>query len=207
MVAQGRGGRMGGGARMRRARGFYAGSGYGGYGAYGYAPYDDSDVLYASDFENEPVMEETPPQVVSREPIRATAPVAKPSGPLVLELQGDHWVRMTNDGPPQIVGQAFQASSGASAASSAKGHPVAAKPAAEVLPAVLVYRDGHQEEIGKYQIRGGTISISTDYWSTGSWTRTVQVPELDVPATLKLNQERGTHFRLPSGPNEVMIGG
>jgi hypothetical protein len=28
---------------------------------------------------------------------------------------------------------------------------------------------------------------------------------LDVPATLKLNQERGAKFSLPSGPNEVMI--
>jgi len=28
---------------------------------------------------------------------------------------------------------------------------------------------------------------------------------LDVPATLKLNEDRGAKFSLPSGPNEVMF--
>jgi hypothetical protein len=70
---------------------------------------------------------------------------------------------------------------------------------------VLVFRDGHQEEVGKYTIMGSTIYISTDYWTSGSWTRKVQIAELDVPTTLKLNQERRTNFKLPSGPNEVMV--
>jgi hypothetical protein len=70
---------------------------------------------------------------------------------------------------------------------------------------VLVFRDGHKEEIGKYTIMGATIYANADYWSSGSWTRQVQIIELDVPATLKLNRERGAKFSLPSGPNEVMI--
>jgi hypothetical protein len=75
-----------------------------------------------------------------------------------------------------------------------------------VLPsAVLVFRDGHKEEIGKYVIVSGTIYTSSDYWNSGSWTRKVQIADLDVPATLKLNQERGAKFALPSGPNEVMM--
>ena len=81
----------------------------------------------------------------------------------------------------------------------------AAKPPTELPPAVLVFRDGHQEEIGKYMITGATIYVSTDYWTSGSWTRKVQIAELDVPATLKLNQERGANFRLPSGPEEVIV--
>ena len=54
-------------------------------------------------------------------------------------------------------------------------------------------------------IEGATIYIGTNSWSNGSWTRQIQVVELDVPATLELNQERGAKFSLPSNPNEVMI--
>jgi hypothetical protein len=70
---------------------------------------------------------------------------------------------------------------------------------------VLVFRDGRVEEIGKYIIIGATIYTGTDSWSNSWWTRKVQIVELDVPTTLELNQERGTKFSLPSGPNEVMI--
>src|SRR4029077_944363 len=81
----------------------------------------------------------------------------------------------------------------------------AAEPPSQLPPAVLVFRDGHEEEIGKYLIVGATIYTSSDYWSSGSWTRKVQMADLDVPATLKLNQERGAKFTLPSGPSEVMV--
>jgi len=190
--------------RQRRARGYYAGASYGGYG---YAPYADSNVLYASDFDPtyEPMAEEMP-QVVSRAPNpAAAAPPAKSSGGMVLQLEGDHWVRMTASGPPQIVGNTVQASSPVTAPKSRVS--ATAKPPSEAQRAVLVFRDGHQEEIGQYRIMGGVISLAADYWSTGSWTRKVPVSDLDIPATLKVNGERGTHFRLPSGPNEMMIGG
>ncbi len=71
---------------------------------------------------------------------------------------------------------------------------------------VLVFRDGHKEEVNKYVIEGNSVYASTDYWSTGSWTKKIPLSELNVPATLKLNQERGVKFKLPSGPNEVVIG-
>ena len=54
-------------------------------------------------------------------------------------------------------------------------------------------------------IKGDVIFTDTNYWSTGSWTKKVPVAELDVPATRKLNEERGGKFSLPSGPNEVII--
>ena len=70
---------------------------------------------------------------------------------------------------------------------------------------MLVFRDGHQEEIGKYLIEGTTIYTGSDYWTTGSWTRKVPIADLNVAETLKLNQQRGANFRLPSNPNEVML--
>ncbi len=155
--------------------------------------------------------EAPPPQIIPA----TTQPTPRISAvePELLELQGDHLVRITPYGQAQAAGQSNRpeperASASPAAAPSAKGRQTeAAKPPSEAPTAVLVFRDGHQEEIGKYCIEGAIIHIDTDYWSTGSWSRTVRLSELDVPATLKLNQERGTNFRLPAGPYEVMIGG
>jgi hypothetical protein len=133
-----------------------------------------------------------------------------PAESLVLELQGDHWVRLTNYGQSQtgqiLQRESQQASSQTSASliSAARQIPVS-EPPSELPPAVLVFRDGHQEEIGKYVIAGTTIYTSADYWSSGSWTRKVQIAALDIPATLKVNRERGAKFSLPSGPHEVML--
>ena len=49
------------------------------------------------------------------------------------------------------------------------------------------------------------IYTKGDYWSSGNWTRKIQIADLDLPATLKQNQDRGVKFELPSGPDEVMI--
>ncbi len=61
------------------------------------------------------------------------------------------------------------------------------------------------EELGKYMIQGVVLLTTADYWSTGSWTRKIPLAELDIPASLKLNRERGSKFNLPSGPNEVVV--
>jgi hypothetical protein len=80
----------------------------------------------------------------------------------------------------------------------------AAQPPRELPPAVLVFRDGRKEEVSEYTIMNGTIYSKADYWTTGSWTRKIQIADLDVPATLKLNQERGLKFVLPASSNEVV---
>ena len=75
-----------------------------------------------------------------------------------------------------------------------------------MLPqAVLIFRDGHTEELRKYVIVGAILYTSADYWTTGSWTRKIPMVDLDLPATLKLNQERGAKFAVPSGPTEVVM--
>jgi hypothetical protein len=203
MVA--RGGGRASSVRPRGAGGYFAGSGY--------SPlfYPDYDAGY----DYGPALEAPPLQgmgIFAAQP----APTAKPAEAMVLELQGDHWVRITPYGPPQTVGQAAMPSIAPERASNA--HPeapaaargqatAAAKPSAPLPPAVLVFRDGHQEQIGQYRIMGANLYVNTDYWSSGAWTRTIPLADLDVPATLKLNQQRGANFRLPSSPDEVMIGG
>lgn len=170
-----------------------------------FAPYFYSDY----DYDSEPETVDAPPaQTIEQtaEPASA-APVPNRAGALVLELQDDHWVRITNSGQSQTGGQSSQPQSEslASLPTAAPRRIQAEALPSELPPAVLVFRDGHREEIRKYIIEGATIYIRTNSWSTGSWTRKIQVVELDVPATLELNQERGAKFSLPSGPNEVMI--
>ena len=57
---------------------------------------------------------------------------------------------------------------------------------------VLVYRDGHTEEVQNYAIVGKTIWIFNE-----SRARKVAISELDVPATKRDNEDRGIDFVLP----------
>jgi hypothetical protein len=135
-----------------------------------------------------------------------------------MELRGDHWVRLTIYGPQELGGQpatppsisqsapeqpvsrSIRRTTRSAQAALEESHPTAALP-----PAVLVFRDGHQEEAAKYTIVGSTIFIKADYWRSGSWTHEVPIAKLDVVATMQANQERGTKFSLPSRVGEVMM--
>jgi hypothetical protein len=193
----------------RGGRGF--GHHRGGFFGADYWPFDDGY------FDESGQTDAPSPQVVVlQSPAQATpAPARAPADPLIIELQGDHWVRLTDYGEEsQTNSRATQdardslnfvpaSARGANAPATRQASPE--PPAAPLPPAVLVFRDGHQEEIGKYLIEGTTIYTGADYWTTGSWTRKVPIADLNVAETLKLNQQRGANFRLPSNPNEVML--
>jgi hypothetical protein len=166
-------------------RGFhrpFRGTGF--VGGYGW-PYFYDD--YPESYEPEPA-----PVVQTA---TAPAPVqvkAEPvPDPVLLELRGNQWVKVESFTSVQSAAHVNASSPEASAYQSA--------------PAVLVYRDGHSEELSSYSIIGPLIYTKDDYWSSGSWTRKIQIADLDLPATLKQNQNRGVKFELPSGPDEVMI--
>jgi hypothetical protein len=186
--------------RQRRARGRFPNSLY--------WPYFYSDYDYDYGYDSEPQIVETPqPQIIEQVAQPVPAPVAPVLDSVVIELQGDHWVRVTNYGRSQLDGQSGRPESARAANSESvvARRTEAVEPIREVPAAVLVFRDGHREEIGKYVVVGATLYATANYWSSGSWTRKVQLSALDVPATLKLNQDRDTKFTLPSGPNEVMV--
>src|SRR5262249_13880932 len=125
------------------------------------------------------------------QPIPAVQEKAEPlPDPVLLELHGSQWVKVGN------FGEASQ---------QALNSTASIVPARELPPAVLVFRDGHNEEISSYSIIGNVLYTKSDYYSSGSWTRTIQLADLDLPATLKQNQQRNLKFELPSGPNEVVI--
>jgi hypothetical protein len=156
---------------------------YGFYGVpYFYSDYyDPYEVEYAPP---EPPLPPAPAAQVKAEPL---------PDPVLLELHGSHWVRVTNFG---------EASDRALNGGAASVTQAAAKP---LPPAVLVFRDGHTEEVSSYSIIGRSIYVKADYWSTDRWQRTIRIADLNIPATMKQNQQRGVHFELPSSPDEVMI--
>jgi hypothetical protein len=163
---------------------------------------------YAFDVAGEPA---GPAVVVIQVPPSAPAIEKSPPEALLLELRGDRFVRVgADDYAPDRVQTAAQSSEQISEPSLQRVQPrresqAAVQPPRELPPAVLVFRDGHKEEVSSYTIAGRVLYADANYWTQGSWTRKIQIADLDVPSTLKLNRERGANFSLPNGPNEVMI--
>ena len=59
-------------------------------------------------------------------------------------------------------------------------------------PTVLVFKDGHQLEIGNYAIVGQTL-----FDLTPGHARKISLADLNLDATQKLNDDRGVSFQLP----------
>jgi hypothetical protein len=141
-----------------------------------------------------------PPQyiVVQPPPVVDTPSEAK-SEPLMIELQGDRYVR--------FGGRQQSAERGTTASPDYAGSEISkssAQPQPELPPTVLIFRDGHSEQIPEYAIIGGTIYASEDYWQSGHWTKNIQLSVLNISATMRANHENGVKFTLPSAPNEVV---
>jgi len=117
--------------------------------------------------------------------------------PILIEWHGDRFVRY---GGAQTGAQSPDYAEVASAtkrdASSSIGH--------ELPPVVLVYRDGHREEVSDYVITRGILYARGDYPPAGSGMRNIQLSALDLSATLKANQAGGVRFVLPERPNDVV---
>jgi len=61
-----------------------------------------------------------------------------------------------------------------------------------ISPTVLVFRDQHRQEIRNYAIVGNTL------WNfSQGHTEKIAVANLDVPATEKVNEDRGVTFQVP----------
>ncbi len=138
----------------------------------------------------------------------------KTSAPLLIEWQGDRYVRRASTAGPNT--RATQPDYIADANTPAVDKPTAAplsprsglsrkeSTPSEPPPTVFIFRDGHREESSDYSIISGVIYARGDYWTSGHWSKQIPVAQLDLPATLRANQERGVTFRLPAAPNEVI---
>ncbi len=142
----------------------------------------------------------------------------------MIELRGDRYVRVTT---PAIDGEAAPltatqdriAASASTHTNSARGNfskalaregdaaspPVASRSEEQELPpVVLVFRDGHSEEVRDYTIADGFLYARGDYYTDGYWNKKVDLATLDMAQTLRTNASRNTKFVLPSSPNEVI---
>jgi len=130
----------------------------------------------------------------------ALAPVTPPAEPLLIELQGDRYVRVSGEeaAGSEMIDQR--------PASRALARPAIAtnQPPHELAGVILVFRNGNREEITDYSIADGIIYARADYFTGGSWNKKIELTALDLPQTFAVNRSRGVAFRLPSAPNEVI---
>lgn len=145
------------------------------------------DGYYPQDEEQERVVQ----QSVAPAAVQQAVPVqeSKPINPLLIELQGDRFVRLTDNQATQPLA--------APVAPSGQQQP-------ELPPAVLVFRDGHSQEVSSYAIIGPTLYASGSYWTNGYWTQKILLDDLDLSATSRANRDRGVNFVLPSAPDQVV---
>lgn len=169
----------------------------------GYAPlYLGDPYLYGADDSSSPATNPPPNFVVLNAPAAAPAQPAKmaPITPLLIEWQGDRYVRVESSGDPKNIADSPMPKN-------AKANAKNAQPAtaADLQPIELVFRDGHHEQVREYTIANGVLYANGNYWSDGYWTKNIQLNTLDVSATQLANQQRGTAFVLPGSANEVVM--
>jgi hypothetical protein len=158
-------------------------------------------VFFYSDLGYEPVSPQPASVIVVQPPQPATTHLEDerpPIRPLLLEWQGGHWVRVENSQVSSIsVPENHERGLGQSVQNPSAQNPPPAT--------VLVFRNGQTELTSGYAIVGNLLYAQTDYWTTGGWTRKIALAQLDLAATIRANQERGVVFKLPAGPNEVVL--
>ena len=154
--------------------GYGRGDGYGygnGYGAYG-APYEipadnEYDQLEGHGMLDHPQAEEPPDNRV---------------GPTIFEHNGQASGTVTDRRTPTQMYQPETNLEEPTAASDFDESP---------NPAVLVFRDGHRQEVSNYAIAGTHVIV------LGNKTQKIQLSDLDLNATTKANADRGIDFKMP----------
>jgi hypothetical protein len=118
----------------------------------------------------------------------------------MIELQGDRYVQISGD---QSSHSEMIDSPDAAKLVTRSNRSPSAEP---ISPAVLIFRDGHREEVSAYTIAGGTLYASSDFATTGSWSQKIELSALSIRETIAANNDRPHPFRIPSSPNEVIVG-
>jgi hypothetical protein len=199
--------RRGSGLGMRGAGGHF-GFGHGARGAFGgrrHSAWFGSDAIFYgdpfyADYPDAPLT--IPSQFVEAQPTVPAAPPETTAEPLMIELQGNRYVRF--GGSQQSEERGANPASGYAETQANNGTRVPQQQTRAELPTVLIFRDGHREQIPEYAIVGSTLYASGDYWQSGQWTKNIQLSALDIPATVRANYDNGVNFMLPSAPNEVI---
>jgi hypothetical protein len=153
---------------------------------------------------------------------RAVSSEPGSSEPMMIELQNGRYVRVHS---PAADGEAlpltlapdnshFDSTQLAKSTTTHSGRRVeqngestpaaAATSARELPPAVLVFRDGHSEDVRDYTIADGVLYARGDFYTDGYWSKKIDLSALNLAQTLQDNDKRNVKFVLPSLPNEVI---
>jgi len=95
-----------------------------------------------------------------------------------------------NDDDRQFLEQDYRAGLNTS---SQQQPPVPSEPVTAQPSTLLIFKDGHQQEVSNYAIVGATLYDLSDGRS-----KKVQLADLDLTATVKENDQRGVEFQLPA---------
>jgi len=144
--------------------------------------------FFYSDFADFDQLPPQPQVIVVHEPTPAPEPV-RSEPPLLIEWQGDHYVRMSGDDR-----QAVSPSPGS-----------VSPPPRETPSATLIFRDGTRQEVASYTIVDGVLYANSDYWTSGTWSQPIPLSRLDIARTIASNQQKGVRFVLPGGAHEVVV--
>jgi hypothetical protein len=134
--------------------------------------------------------------------------------PLMIELQSGRYVRINRtpsngEALPLTLAPARAQSdqarpSKSTHSSSTRPTIAAAGPPHDLPPALLIFRDGHSEEVRDYTIADGILYARGDYYTDGYWNKKIALSTLNVSQTLAANATRQVKFVLPASPNEVI---
>jgi hypothetical protein len=113
--------------------------------------------------------------------------------PLVIELQNGRYVRIRSTA---VDGEVQELTPSPAIAAQSPPH--------DLPSAVLIFRDGHSEEVRDYAIADGILYARGDYYIDGYWNKRIALSTLDLAQTLQANTNRNVNFVLPSSPNEVI---
>jgi hypothetical protein len=131
-----------------------------------------------------------------REDDREPSPSAQP---LMIELQNGRYVRVTTT-PADAEALPLALTPATTQAPAI----AAASPAHDLPPAILIFRDGHTEEVRDYTIADGILYARGDNYTDGYWNKKIELSTLNLAQTLQANATRNVKFVLPSSPNEVI---
>jgi hypothetical protein len=68
-------------------------------------------------------------------------------------------------------------------------------------PTAFVLKSGEKIEVRHYTITGGSLRLSLE-----GKQRTIPLADIDLKASTAANRERGINLRIPTNPNEVVMG-
>jgi hypothetical protein len=152
-----------------------------------------------------PVASQPPLIIMQAMPPASPAPaqVPAPAEALLIERQGDHYVRLSG---AKSAGDQLIDQMGSPDRLDVQPTSTARATAPERTSAVLVFRDGHREEVSEYSVANGILYATGSYYADGSWTKKIELSALNLPETVDANRARAVPFKLPTTPNEVVVG-